>query len=82
MKKLNKVASELAQEFDLHGGTDVTGFSLLGHAYEMASASGVGIRFSYQQNPFYIGCSQIRGTVHFPGRYLRQPPLLRLECAL
>ena len=48
MKKLNKLASELALEFDLHGGTDVTGFSLLGHAYEMAEASGVGVRFNYQ----------------------------------
>jgi len=41
MKKLNKVAAELAQEFDLRGGTDVTGFSLLGHACEMAEASSV-----------------------------------------
>ena len=39
MKRLNQAASELASEFNLQAGTDVTGFSLLGHAYEMANAS-------------------------------------------
>ncbi|HEX9090662.1 MAG TPA: selenide, water dikinase SelD, partial [Anaerolineales bacterium] len=52
MKKLNKSASELAVEFGLQGGTDVTGFSLLGHAFEMAEASGVRIRFNYSKIPF------------------------------
>jgi selenide,water dikinase len=51
MKKLNKAAAELAQEFELHSGTDVTGFSLLGHAYEMAEASNVRVRFNYQKYP-------------------------------
>ncbi len=60
MKKLNKGAAELAQEFDLHSGTDVTGFSLLGHAYEMAEASGVGIRFSYSKIPFISGARNLR----------------------
>ncbi|MCL5428740.1 MAG: selenide, water dikinase SelD, partial [Chloroflexi bacterium] len=36
MKRLNKVASELAIEFGLRGGTDITGFGLLGHGWEMA----------------------------------------------
>ena len=36
MKRLNKTASELAVEFGLRGGTDVTGFGLLGHGWEMA----------------------------------------------
>jgi len=67
MKKLNKVAAELAQEFDLHGGTDVTGFSLLGHAYEMAEASGVGIRFNFDKIPFISGARSYAEQFIFPG---------------
>ncbi len=67
MKKLNKAASELAQEFDLRGGTDVTGFSLLGHAYEMAEASGAGIRFNYSKIPFISGAHAYAKQFIFPG---------------
>lgn len=67
MKKLNKVAAELAQEFDLHSGTDVTGFSLLGHAYEMAEASGVGIRFSYNKIKFISSARSYAEQYIFPG---------------
>ena len=67
MKKLNKGAAELAQEFDLHSGTDVTGFSLLGHAYEMAEASGVCIRFSYSKIPFISGARTYAEQFIFPG---------------
>ena len=42
MTKLNREAGQLASELELRGGTDVTGFSLLGHAMEMADASGLG----------------------------------------
>jgi selenide, water dikinase len=67
MKRLNKVAAELAQEFDLHGGTDVTGFSLLGHACEMADASNVRVRFSYQNIPFISGAHTYADQFIFPG---------------
>ena len=67
MKKLNKAAAELAQEFDLHGGTDITGFSLLGHASEMAEASGVGIRFAFHKIPFISGARGYAEQFIFPG---------------
>ncbi len=67
MKKLNRVAAELAHEFDLHSGTDVTGFSLLGHAYEMAEASGAGIRISYSKIPFISGARSYAEQFIFPG---------------
>jgi len=47
MKQLNKNAGQLATEFELHGGTDITGFSLLGHALEMAEASQVALNFDF-----------------------------------
>jgi selenide,water dikinase len=56
MKRLNKEAGSLAVEFGLRGGTDVTGFSLLGHGSEMAEASGVGIRFFIEKLPF-VSCA-------------------------
>ena len=40
MSKLNKVASEIAQEVGVNACTDVTGFGLLGHLHEMMKASG------------------------------------------
>lgn len=67
MKKLNKMASELAVEFDLRGGTDVTGFSLLGHSCEMAEASSVRIRFSYGKIPFISGARAYAEQYIFPG---------------
>ena len=36
---LNKAAAEVMRNFEVHGCTDVTGFGLLGHSYEMAQGS-------------------------------------------
>ncbi len=67
MKQLNKKASSLAVEFGLHGGTDVTGFSLLGHAYEMAQASGVGMQFFVEELPFVACARKYAEMCTFPG---------------
>ena len=39
MTQLNKKAMEILDKFTIHACTDVTGFGLLGHCGEMASAS-------------------------------------------
>jgi selenide,water dikinase len=67
MKRLNRGASELAVAFGLHGGTDITGYSLLGHAAEMAAASGAGIRFQYDHIPFIQGARKYAEEWTFPG---------------
>jgi selenide, water dikinase len=41
MLTLNRKACEAMLRYDVHGCTDVTGFGLIGHAREMAVASGV-----------------------------------------
>lgn len=41
MATLNKAASEAMQNVGIHACTDITGFGLLGHAYEMAHSSNV-----------------------------------------
>jgi selenide,water dikinase len=48
-------ASALMQEFDAHAATDVTGFALLGHAWEMAHASGVTIEIESERVPLITG---------------------------
>lgn len=67
MKRLNKTAAELAVKNRLRGGTDVTGFSLLGHAWEMAEASGVGLRFYFDRIPFTRGAKRYAQDWIFPG---------------
>ena len=39
LTELNKTAAEVMQPFDIHAATDITGFGIAGHAYEMATAS-------------------------------------------
>jgi len=41
MVSLNRVASAVMRRFPVHACSDVTGYGLLGHAYEMARGSGV-----------------------------------------
>lgn len=67
MKKLNKTASQLAVEFGLRGGTDITGFSLLGHGMEMAAASGISLKFEFAQIPFTSAARKYAELGTFPG---------------
>lgn len=51
MATLNRSASKVMQEIGVNACTDVTGFSFLGHGYEMASTSGVGMRIDSTSLP-------------------------------
>ena len=53
MVSLNKQAKESASRYFVHAATDITGFSLIGHAAEMASASKVGIALSASALPVF-----------------------------
>lgn len=55
MSTLNKAAKEAAVEAGVVGGTDVTGFGLLGHLFEMASASRVSIEVYPERILFMTG---------------------------
>jgi selenide,water dikinase len=57
MKQLNYKAGRLASQFDLRAGTDITGYSLLGHAVEMADASNIALKFGFEKIPF-ISCAR------------------------
>ena len=53
MSTLNRVAAEVAHNFTIHACTDVTGFSLMGHSIEMASASNVTIHIKTYDIPLF-----------------------------
>ena len=50
-----KYAAEAIANFDVKGATDVTGFSLLGHAWELACASNVTIEIDSARVPLING---------------------------
>ncbi len=67
MKRLNDTAAEVAVQLGVRGGTDITGFSLLGHASELAAASGVGLRFNWSQIPILDCARKYAQEWRFPG---------------
>lgn len=54
-----KRAAELMQEFQVRGATDVTGFALLGHAWELARASRVTIEIDSSRLPILPGALEL-----------------------
>lgn len=59
MLTAGKYAAEAMREFDVKGATDVTGFALLGHAWEMACASKVTIEINAAAVPLLEGALQL-----------------------
>lgn len=51
MVMLNRLAAETAANFTIHACTDITGFGVLGHLYEMTSASHVRAEIDSQALP-------------------------------
>jgi selenide,water dikinase len=54
-----KFAAEAMREFEVKGATDVTGFSLLGHAWEMAKASEITIEIEASAVPLIQGALEL-----------------------
>ena len=53
MAYLNKTARDVLVNYSVHALTDVTGFGLLGHCYEMAKGSDVDVELSVQDIPIF-----------------------------
>jgi selenide,water dikinase len=66
MQRLNKDASTVLREVGIHAMTDVTGFALIGHALEIASHSGVLLRFRVADIPFHPGAADYADQWLFP----------------
>lgn len=52
-------AAAAMREFDVRGATDITGFGLLGHAWEMARASSVTFEIESSRVPQIIGAMEL-----------------------
>lgn len=81
MTQLNKSACEAMLAHGAHSATDITGFGLLGHAGEMADASGVSILLFSSKVPLMEGALRLveqgcvtrahKGTLEHMGASLR-----------
>ncbi len=69
MTTLNKAAAEVITSggFGVHSLTDVTGFGLIGHAREMAIASGVSLRIEGARVPLLPGALECVRRGYVPG---------------
>jgi selenide, water dikinase len=67
MSTLNRHASHLAQRFQAHACTDITGFGILGHGLEMASASNVMFRLRFADIPLLPGARLYSVKEMYPG---------------
>ena len=59
MQILNRRAAEALRDIDVSAVTDVTGFGLIGHAYEMATRSGVRIELEARALPALPGSLEL-----------------------
>jgi selenide,water dikinase len=53
MATLNKAARDIMVQYSVHSCTDVTGFSLLGHSFEMAQGSNCTIHIEAAKVPYH-----------------------------
>lgn len=67
MAKLNRTAAELMVKFGAHAATDITGYGLLGHAFEMATGSGISIRIYADKLPLLPNAVELAGAGMIPG---------------
>jgi selenide, water dikinase len=61
MLQSNKIAMEAIRSFDISGCTDITGFGVLGHAFEMMGKGDktLGVKIDYEAIPLFDGVSEL-----------------------
>ena len=67
MARLNKDASELMLACGAHAATDITGYGLAGHAFEMAAGAGVTIRITAASLPLLPRALELAELGMIPG---------------
>ena len=79
MTRLNRRASELLVQagVGVHAVTDITGFGILGHAWEMAAQSLTGMRFDFSALPLLPHARQYAEARCIPGGTARNESYLR-----
>jgi len=86
MVRLNRDASQVGTACGVRSATDITGYSFLGHALEIAEASRVGLHLIYDQIPVLENALPYAAQFIFPGgaydnrAYFQKS--VKLECEL
>jgi selenide,water dikinase len=82
MCTLNRAAVEAMEGFTIHAVTDVTGFGLLGHAYEMMAASGTTAEISVGTVPLLSQARRLVAEGVVPGGSKANAKNLRARAAV
>lgn len=77
MSTLNRAAAESMMRVGVNSCTDVTGFGLLGHLYEMISASRVGAEVRFGKVPLIPGTRELADDLIIPAGTGRNHEFLR-----
>jgi len=64
MAQLNRDAADVAAQFNCRGATDITGFGLAGHGWEMAEASNVALEFEASRVPVFADALTVLAEQH------------------
>lgn len=67
MSELNKTAFEISRDFQIHASTDVTGFGLLGHAFEMFAHTDLSLNILSSRIPLLAGALSYADNGVVPG---------------
>ena len=67
MTRLNREASRAGSACGVRAATDITGYSFIGHALEVANASGVGLRVEFERLPVLQSALTYAAQFIFPG---------------
>lgn len=79
MKLLNKSGAELMQKYHANAATDITGFSLLGHALKMCRASNVSMEIESASLPILSGAYELAEFGCLPGAAFRNQDFAEAE---
>ncbi|MBN2464679.1 selenide, water dikinase SelD [candidate division WOR-3 bacterium] len=71
MSQLNRAASDVMCAVGVNAATDITGFGLLGHAWEMAQAGGIDFVIDAGRVPLMSGAADLSRQRFFPQGSLR-----------
>ena len=80
MTQLNRYAAEVMERVPVHACTDITGFGLLGHAFELAAGSAVDLELDSRAVPLLPDAAEAAGMGLVPaGAYANRDYLNQVE---
>ena len=80
MTMLNQAAAQAIKQVEVHALTDVTGFGLIGHLYEMAAASQVAVELYVDLVPLLEGALEYARMGLIPGGAYKNRSYLQDKC--